>query len=59
MSDNEVTFTMVFRGERSKFKSMNPFRTETPWGIPYAVSLGDALEEGDALREQLEKLEGR
>ena len=24
---------------------MNPFKIETPWGIPYAVAVGDALEE--------------
>lgn len=39
-------FTLVFAGDIRKFK-MNPLTTETPWGIPYAVSMGDALEEAD------------
>lgn len=55
MSDM-VTVTMVFQLERAIFKTMNPLNTETPWGIPYAVSIGDALEEGDALREELDSL---
>jgi hypothetical protein len=49
-----VTVTMVFQVERSKFREMNPLTTETPWGIPYSIGKGDALEEGDHLREQLE-----
>lgn len=49
------SFTLVFEGDIRKFK-MNPLATETPWGIPYAVSIGDALEEGDKLREELERL---
>lgn len=51
----KVTVTMVFELEKSLFKSMNPLNTKTPWGIPYAVALGDALEAADDLREQLEK----
>ena len=43
-------FTLVFAGDIRKFK-MNPLTTETPWGIPYAVMAGDALEELDALRD--------
>ena len=42
-------FTLVFEGDIRSFK-MNPLTTATPWGIPYAVSIGDALEENDALR---------
>ena len=41
-------FTMVFKGDIRDFK-MNPLTTETPWGIPYAVAVGDRLEELDAL----------
>jgi hypothetical protein len=52
----KVTCTMVFEVDRAVFKSMNPLNTETPWGIPYAVSIGDALEEGDKLREELDSL---
>ena len=37
----DEAFTMVFAGDIRKFKN-NPFTTETPWGIPYAVSVGDA-----------------
>ena len=49
--DPEYTtaFTLVFKGDIRKFK-MNPLTTETPWGIPYAVALGDALEELDELK---------
>lgn len=50
----EVVVTMVFSVDREKFRSMNPLTTETPWGIPYAISLGDALEECDQLRERVE-----
>ena len=39
-------FTLVFEGDIRKFK-MNPLTTETPWGIPYAVMAGDALEQLD------------
>lgn len=51
-----VICTMVFEIEKALFKSMNPLNTVTPWGIPYAVSIGDALEEGDKLRGQLAAL---
>jgi hypothetical protein len=47
-------FTLVFEGDIRQF-TMNPLTTETPWGIPYAVSMGDALDEADELREQLER----
>lgn len=57
--DDQVTVTMVFTLSKSKFKTMNPLNTETPWGIPYAVAIGDALEEGDNLRELLEKAESK
>ncbi len=35
-------FTLVFDGDIRKFKG-NPLTTETPFGIPYAVAMGDAL----------------
>jgi len=54
VSDDKVTVTMVFELDKAIFKSMNPLNTETPWGIPYAVSIGDALEEGDKLRDKLD-----
>lgn len=49
-SHRTKAFTLVFRGDIRNFK-MNPLTTETSWGIPYAVSMGDALEELDALKE--------
>lgn len=53
-----VIVTMVFEVELGAFKKSNPLTTETPWGIPYAISLGDALEEADELRERLEEHTG-
>jgi hypothetical protein len=50
-------FTLVFKGNLRDF-DMNPLTTETPWGMPYAVCLGDALEEADELREKLEAADG-
>ena len=41
-------FTLVFAGDIRKFK-MNPLTTVTPWGIPYAVGMGDAFEKIDKL----------
>ncbi len=41
-------FTLVFAGDIRNFK-MNPLTTETPWGIPYAVGMGDAFEKIDEL----------
>jgi hypothetical protein len=49
-------FTLVFPGDIRRFKQ-NPLTTETPWGIPYAVALGDRLEEIDELERRLEALE--
>jgi hypothetical protein len=45
-------FTMVFEGNLRDFKG-NPFKTETPFGIPVVVGLGDAFEECEKLREEL------
>lgn len=44
-------FTLVFAGDIRKFKA-NPLTTETPWGVPYAASMGDALEQIDKLRDR-------
>lgn len=43
-------FTLVFRGDLRKFKG-NPLKTETPFGVPIAASLGDALVELNKLTE--------
>ena len=42
-------FTLVFAGDIRKF-TKNPFLTDTPYGLPYAIQLGDALAELDELR---------
>lgn len=47
-------FTLVFEGDIGKFK-LNPLNTETPFGRPVAAGRGDAFEECDKLREQLER----
>lgn len=47
-------FTLVFEGDIRQFK-MNPLTTETPWGVPYAVAMGDALEQLDAALAQDER----
>ena len=47
-------FTLVFAGDIRKF-TKNVFKTETPYGIPYAVSMGDALEELDDARAALKE----
>lgn len=44
-------FTLVFEGDIRRFKQ-NPLTTETPWGVPYAVSMGDALEQLDELKTE-------
>ena len=45
-------FTFVFAGDISKF-AKNPFKTETPFGIPITAGYGDAFAEVDDLRNQL------
>ena len=54
MSDETEYFTLVFEGNLREFKG-NPFRTETPFGIPRAGSLGDANEKVDKLRAVIEE----
>jgi hypothetical protein len=44
-------FTLVFRGSIGDFKE--PLKMETPFGIPVAACVGDALAETDRI-EQLE-----
>jgi hypothetical protein len=48
-------FTLVFKGHLRDFNG-NPLRTETPFGIPVVCGYGDAFEEADNLREELENL---
>ncbi len=49
-------FTLVFEGDITKFKG-NPLKTETPFGIPFAASIGDALEKIEHLIEVEEAAE--
>jgi len=44
-----MPFTVVFDGDIKKWDG-NPFDVETPFGKPYAVAVGDALEELDRLK---------
>lgn len=53
MADNDK-FTVVFKGDIRSFKQ-NPMTTETPWGKPYAVAVGDALEQLDERDKALER----
>ena len=46
-------FTVVFSGRLSDFDG-NPFKAETVFGKVIAVSVGNALEENDELRDLLE-----
>jgi hypothetical protein len=41
-------FTLVFEGNLAAFDG-NPFRTETPFGVPFAAGYGNALEQVDQL----------
>lgn len=45
MSDkrDDGYFTLVFKGDIRAFKG-NPFKAETPFGIPVAVGVGDAFD---------------
>ncbi len=50
MTDRRAeAFTLVFKGDIRKL-NLNPFTTETPFGVPYCVRLGDAVEELDNAR---------
>lgn len=49
----EEYFTLVFKGDLRKFVG-NPLKTETPFGVPWAASIGDVCAEADELRERTE-----
>ena len=51
-----MAFTLVFDGKIRSY-NQNPLTTETPFGTPYAASIGDSFEEVDILREALELIE--
>lgn len=48
-SDESEYFTLVFKGDIRAF-SGNPFKTETPFGVPLIVSVGDVVAECDRLQ---------
>jgi hypothetical protein len=48
-------FTLVFEGDIRNFNG-NPFKTETPFGIPLAAGHGDALAKIDDLERRLEEV---
>lgn len=54
MKEADTSFTLVFEGDIRKFDK-NPMREETQFGTPYAVGVGDAFSEIDALTEKMEK----
>jgi len=43
-------FTIVFEGDIRKFVG-NPLKTETPFGIPYTVAVGDIIEQLNELQD--------
>jgi hypothetical protein len=45
-------FTIVFEGRIGDFKG-NPFKTETPFGMPFVVSDGDLAAQVDLLEERI------
>jgi hypothetical protein len=51
-------FTLVFKGDLREME-LNPFKIETPYGLPVAASMGDALDEIEALIAQIESLSSR
>ena len=54
MPDQPKFFTIVFEGDIGAFKA-NPLKTETPFGVPYTIGRGNALDEMDDLREEAER----
>lgn len=55
MNENwkDGTFTLVFAGDVRDEKT-NPFRTETPFGKPVAVGVGNLMQRANELEEALE-----
>jgi hypothetical protein len=47
-------FTLVFEGDIRQF-DFNPLKTDTPFGRPYAVSMGDALAKIDKLMTEADE----
>ncbi len=51
-----MAFTLVFDGDLKNFEG-NPFQTDTPFGRPYAIAIGDALEEKDKLEQRIKEID--
>jgi hypothetical protein len=49
------SFTMIFGGNIRHFKG-NPLTAETPFGVAYAIGVGDAFEDMDAMRDLLNQV---
>ena len=47
-------FTLVFEGSLRALEG-NPFKIATPYGLPVASAIGDALEDGDRTQNRLEE----
>ena len=52
MSEGEY-FTLVFKGSLREFEG-NPLTAKTVFGTPVACGIGDAFDEIDRLREQVD-----
>ena len=53
--DESQYFTLVFKGDIRTFKG-NPLKTDTPFGVPLVVSVGDVVAERDELKERLDNI---
>ena len=49
-----MPFTLVFEGDVRDI-NVNPFKVQTPYGFPIAVSASDALTESDDLQRRLDR----
>ncbi|MGZ9105239.1 MAG: hypothetical protein ACXW3M_05360 [Rhodoplanes sp.] len=51
-----MPFTLIFAGDLSAHRS-DPFTTMTPYGIPDAIGVGNALERNEELADRIDRLE--
>lgn len=51
-----MPFTLIFSGDLPAHRS-NPFTTMTPYGIPDAIGVGNALERNEELADRIDRLE--
>lgn len=51
-----MPFTLIFAGDLSAHRS-DPFTTITPYGIPDAIGVGNALERNEELADRIDRLE--